>query len=182
MRTASSPGSSAGRPRDPDIEPRVTAAAVQVYARDGWGGFSFEAVAREAGVGKPAIYRRWENREELLVQAMDTLRLPTARDVGSLRADLLDYAGQWVDWYSDQSRGLAALRLFADTISNPILNDVHQRLIVRPRTQAARQITRRAIDRGEVADTLHSATAIELLVGGMQLHWMYTKESSLPTM
>ncbi|MFR9804066.1 TetR/AcrR family transcriptional regulator [Pseudonocardia sp. RS010] len=182
MKVDGSPGASVGRKRDPRIEPLVTAAAVTVYARDGWAGFSFEAVAREAGVGKPALYRRWESREELLVQAMDTLRLPTAIDVGSLRADLLDYAYQWVEWYSDQSRGLAALRLAADTISNPPLNEVHKRLIVRPRTEAAREITRRAIDRGEVADTLHSATAIELLVGAMQIHWMYTKESSLPEM
>jgi DNA-binding transcriptional MerR regulator/predicted nucleic acid-binding protein len=41
-----------GRPRDPNLESRVFAAALRVYAEAGWSGFSFDAVARRAGVGK----------------------------------------------------------------------------------------------------------------------------------
>src|ERR1700746_3102675 len=37
-----------GRPRDPDLESRVFAAALKIYAEAGWSGFSFEAVARTA--------------------------------------------------------------------------------------------------------------------------------------
>jgi AcrR family transcriptional regulator len=92
----------AGRKRDPLIEPRVYDAAVRVYAREGGAGFSFEAIARAARVGKPALYRRRANREELLVAALHTTDFPTAR--GSVRADLLDYAGQWVEWYGHPGR------------------------------------------------------------------------------
>ena len=79
-----------GRKRDPLIEPRVFDAALRVYAHGGWSGFTFEGIARAAGVGKPAIYRRWSSREELLIAALQTADFPEARDCGHVRADLLD--------------------------------------------------------------------------------------------
>ena len=167
----------AGRKRDPLIEPRVFDAAVRVYARDGWAGFTFEAIARAARVGKPAIYRRWSDREQLLIAALHTADFPTARDCGDVRADLLDYAGQWVDWYQHPHRAIAARRIVYDCQANPSLLALHRDLIVRPRTDAARDITRRAIRRGEVAPTVRSSTIVDLLVGAMATHWEMTPET-----
>ena len=167
----------AGRKRDPLIEPRVFDAAIRVYARDGWAGFSFEAIARAARVGKPAIYRRWENREQLLVAALHTADFPTARDCGGVRADLLDYAAQWVEWYQHPERALATRRIVYDGQANPALLALHRDLIVRPRTDAAREITRRGIKRGEIASTVRSTTIVDLLVGAMSTHWEMTAEA-----
>jgi AcrR family transcriptional regulator len=167
----------AGRKRDPMIEPRVYDAAIRVYARDGWAGFSFEAIAREARVGKPAIYRRWANREELLVAALHTADFPTARDCGSVRADLLDYAGQWVQWYQHPERALATRRIVYDGPVSPALLALNRDLIQQPRTDAAREITRRAIKRGEIDRSVRSSTIVDLLVGAMSTHWEMTPES-----
>jgi AcrR family transcriptional regulator len=180
MAEASGVAASVGRKRDPLIEPRVFEAAIRVYAREGWAGFTFEAVARCARVGKPAIYRRWSNREELLVAALHTTDFPTARDCGSVRDDLLDYASQWVEWYQYAHRALAARRIVNDAQANPALLELHRNLIVRPRTEAARDITRRAIKRGEVASTVRSSTIVDLLVGAMSTHWEMTPESGRP--
>jgi AcrR family transcriptional regulator len=167
----------AGRKRDPLIEPRVFDAAVRIYARDGWAGFSFEAIARESRVGKPAIYRRWTDREQLLIAALHTTDFPTARDCGGVRADLLDYASQWVEWYQHPERAVAARRIVYDGQANPVLSALHQDLIVQPRTDAAREITRRAIKRGEIAPTVRSSTIVDLLVGAMSTHWEMTPEA-----
>jgi AcrR family transcriptional regulator len=180
MSEAGGAAASVGRKRDPLIEPRVFEAAIRVYARDGWAGFTFESVARCARVGKPAIYRRWSNREELLVAALHTADFPTARDCGSVREDLLDYASQWVEWYQYAHRALAARRIVNDAQANPALLELHRNLIVRPRTEAARDITRRAIKRGEVASTVRSSTIVDLLVGAMSTHWEMTPESGRP--
>jgi AcrR family transcriptional regulator len=177
MSEARTSAAAVGRKRDPLIEPRVFDAAIRVYAREGWGGFTFEAVARAARVGKPAIYRRWSTREELLVAALDTADFPTARDRGSVRADLLDYAGQWVEWYLHAHRAMAARRIVYDCQANPALLELHQKLIVRPRTDAAREITRRAIKRGEIASRVRSSTIADLLVGAMSTHWELTPET-----
>jgi len=165
-----------GRRRDPSIEPKVNAAVVRLYAREGWNGLTFDAVAREACVGKPAIYRRWDTREDLLVRAIDTLRLPIARDCGSLRADLLDFAQQWVDWYGDADRGHAAQRLAADIRTNPALAERYAAVIGDPRVKAARAITHRAVQRGEVGPGVHSSTIPDLLVGALNVHWHTTPE------
>jgi AcrR family transcriptional regulator len=170
-------GPSVGRKRDPLIEPRVFDAAIRVYARAGWTGFTFEAVARASRVGKPAIYRRWSSREELLVAALHTTDFPTARDCGHVRADLLDYAGQWVEWYEHPERVVAARRIVYDSQSSPALMALHEDLIVRPRIDAALDITRRAIKRGEIAPTVRSSTIVDLLVGAMVTHWEMTSEA-----
>jgi AcrR family transcriptional regulator len=171
------PSPTAGRKRDPLIEPRVYDAAIRVYAREGWAGFSFEAIARAARVGKPALYRRWANREELLVAALHTTDFPTARDCGSVRADLLDYAGQWVEWYGHPERALATRRIVYDGQASPALLALNRDLIVQPRTDAAREITRRGIKRGEIASTVRTSTIVDLLVGALSTHWEMTPES-----
>ena len=167
----------AGRKRNPLIEPRVFAGAIRVYAREGWGGFTFDAVAREAGVGKPAIYLRWSSREELLVAAIETLDYPMARDCGSVRADLLDYSRQWVEWYGHDERVLAIRRVSYDRRNNAALQVLHRDRITGPRTEAAREITRRAIRRGEIAPTVRSSTVVDLLVGALFTHWDMSSEA-----
>jgi AcrR family transcriptional regulator len=172
----------AGRPRDPLIHEKVVRAAIHVYARDGWTGFTFESVAREAGVGKPSIYRRWQSREGLLVDALDAIGFPTASDKGSLRADLLEYAASWVAWYLDHDKALADIRLFADCLSNAELSRVYDRVLVEPRVQAARAITRRAQSRGELKHSTAPHAVVELLLGAIQTHYMFTPPEKLPAL
>ena len=54
-------------------------AAIALYAEAGWAGFSFEAVARRAGVGKAGLYSRWTGRQELLRQTFEALPATLAR-------------------------------------------------------------------------------------------------------
>lgn len=48
---------------------------------------------------------------------------------------------------------------------------------MRPRTDAARDITRRAVRRGEIAKGLRSSTIVDLLVGALSTHWEMTSPS-----
>jgi AcrR family transcriptional regulator len=166
-----------GRKRDPLMEPKVFAAALRVYAAEGWSGFTFDAVAREAGVGKPAIYLRWHSQEDLLVHAFGKIHFPTARDCGSLREDVLDYALQWAEWFADPVTASAAHRIRPDCEGNPELAAMYQKIIVRPKHRAATAIARRAIARGELAADIPAMTIVEILIGSMQLHWTYAKSA-----
>jgi len=87
----------AGRPRDPDVDRRVADAAITLFGETGWAGFSVEAVAKQASVGKASIYLRWPTKEALLVEAL-RLRVGIIDDVdtGSLREDLIRLARQIV--------------------------------------------------------------------------------------
>lgn len=155
-----------GRPRDPSLEARVYDAAMAVYAEAGWAGFSFEAVARAAGVGKAALYRRWRDRGDLLRETLNArwYRLDTL-DEGTLRGDLTRLAETIFDALTGPN-GAALLHLSADLALQPEV-----RLLMRPYarnlTTAARAIVRRAQARGEVASDRTPALVIDVVVGAV---------------
>jgi hypothetical protein len=59
-------GARAGRPRDRQIDVAVLTATLAVLDKSGYGGLTLEQVARDAGTTKPAIYRRWPTRQQLV--------------------------------------------------------------------------------------------------------------------
>ncbi|UCN15103.1 TetR/AcrR family transcriptional regulator [Cellulomonas iranensis] len=63
-----------GRPRDPDLARRAHRAALGLFAEKGWAGFTLDGVAARARIGKSAIYLRWSDRAELLVEALRRLQ------------------------------------------------------------------------------------------------------------
>src|SRR5260370_33443705 len=80
-----------GRPADPGIDNRVLTAALTVYGEVGWAGFTLDAVARRAPVGKAALYRRWPTKEDLLLAALEHLAEPPGdeADPADLRGCLI---------------------------------------------------------------------------------------------
>lgn len=74
-----------GRPRDPLVEPRALSAALDVYGRHGWSGFTMGRVTALSRVGKSSIYRRWPGREELLAAAFDRVAVLFELDDRQLR-------------------------------------------------------------------------------------------------
>ncbi|MEO6204335.1 MAG: helix-turn-helix domain-containing protein, partial [Mycobacteriales bacterium] len=108
-----------GRPRDPDIEPRVYAAALEIYSERGWYGFSLEAVSRVAAVGQAAIYRRWSGKADLLARAVAAAEPPPPTlDTGSSRKDLMLLGHHLISRYRGPS-GVVGLRLVLDARTHP---------------------------------------------------------------
>ena len=61
---------------DPRIEHSrraICRAALQEFARAGYGGFRMESVAALAGVGRSTVYRHWANKADLIADALETL-------------------------------------------------------------------------------------------------------------
>jgi AcrR family transcriptional regulator len=101
-----------GRPRTPDLEKRVFAAALDEYARTGWASFTMDGVARRAGVGKSALYLRWPDRQRVLLDSMEALTRPlTVHDSVSEAADLDPLHERIVRMHTE-----AATRMFLSAI------------------------------------------------------------------
>ena len=64
-------------------------------------GLSMDVLAQRAGVGKATIYRRWDSKETLILDAlrMTTTPIPTP-DEGSLRDDLFAYMDAVIECFS----------------------------------------------------------------------------------
>lgn len=170
-----SPAKPRGRRRDPGIAPRAFAAALEVYATTGWSGLTFEAVARQSGVGKPAIYRRWDGPESLLISALESIEFPIARDLGSLRADVQDYAEQWARWFRTSHLPELGHRLLVDTKTHEELHRQYHGRVMGPRVIAVRAVTARALERGEIPAGTPTTMLPELLLGAFFIHWAFAE-------
>src|SRR5690349_20718888 len=74
---------------DPDVDDAIVTATLALLNERGFARMTIEAVAATAGVGKPAIYRRYPDKATL-VAAVISRQLPdmNAPDTGDTRAEL----------------------------------------------------------------------------------------------
>lgn len=170
---ADEPAAARGRPRDPQIELRIFDAALTLYGRQGWLGFSLDAVARGARVSKDAMYRRWKTRETLLRDALHQ-RWDWVADIdkGDVRGDLLELGARTFDTFAG-AYGEVALQLRADARRFPEVRgfaEPYRELMV----QQGRGIVRRAIDRGDLPRAANPGMIMDLLVGSIVNHIVST--------
>lgn len=166
----------AGRPRDPEVDRRVLRAAVTRYADHGWAAFSVDAVARLACVGKAAIYLRWPTKEALLGAALaEGVPLVLDNDTGTLRGDLLALARQLLVHHLG-AEGQALRRLGVEYLTIP---DVAQAWEThrRSRLEAARAMIRRGIERGEIRPDTSPTLLLDALCGGVMIHTTSTPDA-----
>lgn len=173
--SAAGQATTSGRPRDPEVDRRITLAAVAVFGEAGWAGFSVESVAREAGVGKASIYLRWQTKEGLLLDALADRVTPVVdADTGSLRGDLMALARQLVALYAGPSRQ-AALRMMLEAPTIPGLATRCEQLR-QAQVKAARAVVRRGIHRGDIPADTSVTLLLDTLCGGVIAHILSTPE------
>lgn len=82
-----------GRPEDATVTRRILAATLELVAQNGYSGLRIEHVAKRAGCGRPAIYRRYGNKADLVATAaLSVLDLGENPDTGNLVDDLVEHA------------------------------------------------------------------------------------------
>lgn len=88
-------GASRGRPRDADADTRILRACVELLTEVGAEATTMSAVIERSGVARATAYRRWPNREALLVAALREVkgRGPVAL-TGDLETDIARSAEQ----------------------------------------------------------------------------------------
>ena len=164
-----SANTSAGRPRDPDVDRRVAEAAIGLFGAEGWAGFSVEAVAKRAGVGKASIYLRWPTKQALLLEALQQhIGGVTSIEAGNVRDELVQLARQlFVQYLGDAGRAAFRIALEADRIPGVA---GHWASIRQSQVLAARAIVRRAIERGELPAGTPVTLLLDTLSGAVMNH------------
>ena len=62
---------SGGRPRDATLDEAIILATRERLVRDGYSKMTIGDIVADAGVTRPTLYRRWRNKFELVVDALD---------------------------------------------------------------------------------------------------------------
>jgi len=152
----------------------VAKAVIEVYARAGWNGLTVDEVARQARVGKAALYLRWASKEELLVDAMAAEGVPVVPEFsGDIRSDLLQLARSLFELYSTAA-GIAYLRLYVEARYVPGLEQTWQARTSTPRLLEARALVRQAISRGDLAEETSPTILLDALAGAIANHVLST--------
>jgi AcrR family transcriptional regulator len=151
-----------GRPRSARAHASILEAAIEVLVAEGYRGFSMEAVAARAGVGKATIYRRWASKDELLKEAIAALNANFEyADTGSLASD-------WLALLVAGTTDAAIQKvpeLLGQLMTQPELHSIFSEHLVEPRRANARKMLERAQERGEIRRDVDLEIAIDMLIG-----------------
>jgi AcrR family transcriptional regulator len=157
------------------VRAAVLRAAVEELAEGGYGSFSFESVAQRAGVHKTTLYRRWGDRESLVLDAMLELgskRVPIP-DTGSLREDLIVF-GKGIVASAKTPEVQAIVRAVASIGDLDAKLAQASRRFWRTRLDLDAQIVEHAIDRGEVSPDTDTHLVVEAFLAAIYFRLLLT--------
>ncbi len=157
-----------GRPRSEQAEQAIIEATLDVFAEQGFEGVCVEQVAARAGVGKATIYRRWPNKEELLLAAFGSLKTPFSEPAGvSVRDDLLAMVQVMCADKADPRKSRRYALLLGEGEKYPRLMARYKETVVEPRRDAMRAVIRRGIETGELRPDTDVEIAMLTLTGAI---------------
>src|SRR6202453_116868 len=155
-----------GRPRSEQAEQAIIEATLDLFAEQGFEGVCVEAVAARAGVGKATIYRRWPNKEELLLAALGALKSPYPEPTGvSARDDLVAMLTVMCADRADPRKARRYALLLGEGEKYPRLMARYKETVVEPRREAIRAVIRRGIEAGELRPGTDVEIALLALTG-----------------
>lgn len=164
-----------GRPRvEGDREEQILDAALGLLLELGYDRFTMDAVAREAHASKATLYRRWESKPVLVIDALMRAKSaphPVAPDTGSLRQDLLDTFCGASGLASQVNTGVLAALITAISTDAEFAALFREKFI-EPKVAITRAIYERAIARGEI-DASVDLDVIGPALAGILLHRVY---------
>jgi AcrR family transcriptional regulator len=165
-----------GRRRDPEIDARVLLAARNVYAEFGWASFHFDRVAKAAQVSRDVLYRRYSDREALLIDALADAVLPTVAGEGPIRDRLMTYARD-IYAYFTSADGVSSLRIHLEARQFPELYAMYRSRVVDPNFDVNISALNEAARRGELRETADPVAVLESIGGGVLIHALYSQHA-----
>jgi AcrR family transcriptional regulator len=153
------------RPQDPAVTDALLAATRELLAERGVSAVSIAQIAQRAGVGKPAVYRRYAGKTELIVAAirgaLPDLSPPPARTPRQRFRRLVDAA-----FPTDAEAYLGLIGgLMAERVRHPELIAAFREQILLPRRAVGRSAIEQAQRAGELRHDLDPDDALDLLAG-----------------
>jgi AcrR family transcriptional regulator len=148
------------RRRGGELEAALLEAAWEELAEVGFAKLTMESVAARARTGVAVLYRRWPNKDSLVMAAIrhyGTTRPVEIPDTGSLRGDMFALLGTVNDARSPLT--VVATATFAGLLASTGLTPAEVRAqIMGDRPFWSQEIFRRAYERGEIdPDTIPAA-------------------------
>ncbi|SDF35714.1 transcriptional regulator, TetR family [Lentzea fradiae] len=139
------------RQRDERIDDSVLTAVSALMREVGYAGLTMEAIATRAGTTKPAVRRRWQTRQQLVLAAMARDQVGLVElDTGCLHCDLIGQLEALRIGMEDPAMYRVVPGLLADLVDDPVLRQDFLDTVWEPRRASCVIALRNAEQRGEI--------------------------------
>ena len=154
-----------------DITVAIRNAVMNELAEVGYGRLSIEAVARRAGVGKTAIYRRWSNKLEMVLEIVSDVagRSVPMPDTGSFEGDLQLLMLIVSKALQHRIASQIIPDLMAEASRNPQIAATLQKALRTHQQAVGDKLVGQAVARGELPSGADPDLAVDLILG--PLYW-----------
>ncbi|MEV0403863.1 TetR/AcrR family transcriptional regulator C-terminal ligand-binding domain-containing protein [Actinoallomurus sp. NPDC050550] len=159
-------GRRGGRQRDPATDAAIIDAVLDMVAAGATlTGLSLVAIAKQAGVSRNSVYRRWKTKDELYLDVLETIneRRPSPPGAGT-RDDLAVLLQALAERVVDKRASSMLRALNAEAATFPRLHSRYFEEIIAPRREAMNHVLRRGVERGEIRPDIDPDLISELLV------------------
>lgn len=170
-----------GRPRSEAVEQAIVEGTMKLLEEGvPLGELSIERIARTAGVGKAAIYRRWKGKEELFVDVLRTVEPDDPELPGTSMRDDLVALLEWQRRRGLASRSSAILRTaHAQMKSSPRIWEAYHHTVIAPRRKLGIEVLRRGQAEGELRAGLDIELVNDLFMGPMLVRAVLRPDADL---
>ena len=136
----------------------------RLLREQGYDRLTIDGVAREAGVARTTVYRRYRDKADLVSAAIQTLSDRSKRPAtGDARRDLIAHIE-----YVRRNYGMSlAGTLLMEEPYNPRLLDLFRERMVLPQRQLVRETIEQGIERGQIHPDVDIERVLDLLLGAL---------------
>ena len=167
----------AGRPRNPELDTAILAAAEQQLREAGYAGMSLDSVAAAAGTTVPALRRRFRTKTEMVVAVVDSLRIQgMPDDSGPPRDRALAILRNFHANVLRENSMAVVGSLLAEEHRHPELLAAFRSRLVEPRRAALSRALADGVSSGELAKSADTEVLASMLIGSFYARYIATSE------
>ncbi|ABW25623.1 TetR/AcrR family transcriptional regulator [Acaryochloris marina] len=170
---------SPGRPRSVSSQRAMLKATLELLAEVGFEKMSMDAIATRAGIGKTTIYRRYANKDELVADAIESVREEIrVPDTGNLWGDMDALIENATQITLTPLGKQAVAMIISSASSNAKFARVYWEKYLLPRKQAFASVIERAKVRQEVASDVDAGLVFDTMSGIMLYALIFPPEEA----
>lgn len=147
---------------------------------------SVDAVCERSGVSKATIYRHWDSKERLCIEAVSCAEAPAAaptegcagpdggEETEDVRAAVVASLQAFATACDPATSGRLLARLVGEAVDNPELARVWRATLMAPRRARLAALVARAVEEGELRADTDVDLTVDLLLGPLLLRRLVT--------
>ncbi|MFJ6608693.1 TetR/AcrR family transcriptional regulator [Streptomyces sp. NPDC091289] len=156
-----------GRPRQEHVTRAVLDAVVDLVSESGMGALTMDAVAARAGVSKPAVYRRWSTKQDLVIAAAESRIGPLdVADLGDFRAELRAVLTARMEAYRQPGIDRLLAGVIGAAAEEGAVREAFGAYAARV-TRETRHVLERGVARGDVRADVDVAATVTLVASSL---------------